>query len=462
MIVMVATSFSVPQQAQAISVVETGVVRIKSAVTAAATGITAASTGSLLAKETIGDGIAYAIARAAVQSLTQSLITWINSGFQGKPAFVQDLKQHLLGIADEAAGNFIYNDPSLNFLCSPFQLDVKAALATSYQESQNFASEAQCTLSEVTDNVEGFLNGSFNEGGWASWFEVTQNPVNTPGGAYLAAESEMYARIVDEQGKAVKELDWGNGFLSFKVCSDTDVANGTKQDCDITTPGAAIADQLNQALGAGQQQLITADEINEIIGALFAQLAQKALGGMNGLLGLGSANYTDTSLGNNASSSYLAELEEANRTQDIIDEEEPFADAIDIEVEFQDIQRQIAQKVTTLEARIASHNTANETCPVTLPNDLKDIKNNAIVNRQIAAASMTVLENLTTQFTEAESGEEQQAVLEQFQDLQADGQLHTVTDVALAEILLDYTLPERISAVDRSIQLAFQRCNDDD
>jgi len=179
--------------------------------------VTSVAQNAFYIKEFTLDGIAAGLAKLVLKSITQSILTWINSGFQGSPAFVTDLKQFLLDRADQVVGDFIYGS-ELGFLCSPFQLDVKIALATAYQEQahEGFGSQSQCTLSDVTDNMEGFLNGSFNEGGWASWFEVTQNTINTPMGAYLAAEGEMYARIVDEEGRTVKELDWGEWILVFQ------------------------------------------------------------------------------------------------------------------------------------------------------------------------------------------------------------------------------------------------------
>ena len=47
-----------------------------------------------------------------------------------------------------------------------------------------------------------------------------------------------------------------------------------------------IAGSLNKALGAGQDQLVAADEINELIAALIGQLANQAIIGAAGLLGL--------------------------------------------------------------------------------------------------------------------------------------------------------------------------------
>ncbi len=432
---------------------------------------------TLLGKEFGFDQVAWAVARAAVQSITQSIINWINSGFQGSPAFVQDLEQHLLNIADQTAGNFIYNDPALNFLCSPFQLDVKIALATAYRESQNFAEEAQCTLTDVTNNVDGFINGSFQEGGWSSWFELTQNPVNTPTGAYLAAETEMYARIVDEQGQAIEELSWGDGFLSFKVCADTDVASGavSSGDCDIVTPGATIADQLNEALGAGQRQLIEADEINEIISALFAQLAQQALGGMNGLLGLGSQGYTDASLtqgfpsanpgggaNNSGGTSYLEALAQENTAIELQGDFDPLLDAIATEREFASLASTSVRAINNIEAKVNAHNAIEDCRDVAFPSSLRNMRRDLQDSYVLANTNLELLQLMRTAFTEATSVEEQSDILNQFQQLQSDGTLHDEVDVVTTQLQLDFDIADARTQINSQISLASIGCEPDD
>jgi hypothetical protein len=53
------------------------------------------------------DGIAWAIAKHMISSMLNSLLVWINSGFRGSPAFVQDFGKFLLQSADEAVGQYI-------------------------------------------------------------------------------------------------------------------------------------------------------------------------------------------------------------------------------------------------------------------------------------------------------------------------------------------------------------------
>ncbi len=415
---------------------------------------------TLLEKEFNFDGIASQLAKQIVQNMTQSIVTWINSGFEGSPAFVTDLKGFLLDAADQTAGDFIYNNPDLNFLCSPFQLDVKIALAVAYQQHAHGGfSEAQCTLSDVTDNIEGFLNGDFSAGGWDSWLEITQNPVNTPTGAYLAAEGEMYARIVDEQGRTIRELDWGNGFLSFKVCSDTDVASGKAKDCDITTPGTVIANQLNKSLGAGQDALITADEINEIIGALFAQLAQQAITGVNGLLGLGGSSYSNNSFGD-GSDSFLDALNEDKA--ETTNSTNPIDNALQNEQKNLILQNKIVRDVNLVEEKITVSTDAQGSCfGVRLPDSLNEKRQEAVNKILTSQNAITVLTALKTQYENTNDPQEKLRILNELQQLKNNNTLISESDISTLELYIEFDFKDEIVAVEAQINTAINQCNRD-
>lgn len=426
---------------------------IQQTLSAAFNKISAISGIALKVKELSLDPIAYALAKAALRSITDSIVRWINSGFQGSPAFVTDLKQYMLNQADQIAGQYIYNDPSLNFLCSPFKLDVKIALATSYQnETRGGGTQAQCTLSDVTNNVQGFLNGNFSDGGWSSWFQVTQNPVNTPTGAFLAAKSELNARITQANNRSAQELSWGKGFLSFKVCSDTAAASGAAKNCSITTPGSVIANQLNKALGAGQDTLVSADEVNEIIGALFQQLAKTAITGVNGLLGLGggggTAQYTNSAFGSSGSQSYLDALNSANSaapnsTNGII------TDAITTEQQQISVDQQVANQIQNLQNQVQVHNQSTSTCSVTviMPADLIAKQQSMQQDITNAQSLLTTLQGLKAQYDAATTPQQQMNILNQYQALANGGTLADTATITEVQIYLQYTLPDKISTV---------------
>ncbi len=237
-------------------------------------------------KENVLDGIAWVIAKQLISNMVASIVDWINSGFQGSPAFVQDLDGFLLQAADEAVGGYINSLGGLgSFVCAPFRLDVQLAVALQYDlDRENL--RPQCTLTSVINNFDQFIDGDFSQGGWAGWFDLTSNPQHTPYGSIIAAQTDARAVIVNAEGEQLNLLDFGNGFLSGEMCTGAAGPDGRQTDCFITKPGTMIANQLNKSLGAGQDQLVQADEFNEIITALIGQLAQTAISGARGLLGL--------------------------------------------------------------------------------------------------------------------------------------------------------------------------------
>lgn len=243
----------------------------------------------LTIKETVLDPIAWTIAKSIVSMMVTDIVTWINNGFEGSPAFITDLDNFLLKAADQAVGQYIEElGGDLSFLCSPFKLDIQIALAIEYENIRANRPYQGCTLSGIVDNIEDFLDGTFDDNGWENWITITGNPEKyTPYGQRLAAEQELLNRIAESEDREKTQASWGSGFTSGKVCENVETPNGgTTLRCSIVKPGRMIADSLSKALGAGQDTLITADEISEIIGALIAQLATKALTGAAGLLGL--------------------------------------------------------------------------------------------------------------------------------------------------------------------------------
>lgn len=281
------------------------------AVSAIANTASAAGINSLVVKENILDGIGWAIAKQMVSSMTRSLINWINSGFQGSPAFIADLNGFLLDALDTAAGEYIKSLGEIGeFICSPFKLDVQAALSISYAQARSGMPSGPtapaCKLSDIGNNIQGFFAGL--SGNWNDWLQITSDPQNTPYGAYLEAQARLKIKLKNEAGQEIEVASWGDGFLSKKICESIEGSSGGEK-CTISTPGKVISEALTFQLSTGPRSLIEADEINELIGALLNQLVLKAMEGINGLLGLsGGTGYTDYSLNGSSTKPYLDDL----------------------------------------------------------------------------------------------------------------------------------------------------------
>ena len=378
----------------------------------------ALSTAGVTFKELTLDAVFNAIAKSIVSALVASTVDWINSGFKGSPAFVRDLGGFLLETLDKKAFEIIEElGGDASFLCTPFKLDIQLALAISYDQARINRPYEGCSVSNFVGDLEQFINGDFEQGGWRDWIKLTTNPEKyTPVGQYYAAKESFERQQAAEKERAKTELGWGSGFQSGKVCEGverassatgaisntnvtaagvqnanttnfagaisnfnisadsvqnanttnfnggfsslstpssvpsgpgttsnvpvtaqadplqaittqpintsatgaaprtttiripTGISIGAALRCAISKPGRMIADRLAKSLGLSDDSLITADELNEIISALFAQLATRALTGAAGLLGLSAG--TGYTAADYQGGSYIAALRE--------------------------------------------------------------------------------------------------------------------------------------------------------
>ncbi|MDE1875017.1 MAG: hypothetical protein KGH68_03060, partial [Patescibacteria group bacterium] len=292
--------------------------------------------------------IAVRLAKAMLQNITQSIVTWINNGFKNpdgskSPSFVQNFSGLINQTTDQVIGNFLTSDLGAGFLCSSFSLQVKIAIAQSYLPYQQ---TGQCTLSQIENNVNGFIQND-NSGGWDNWLQVTTVPQNNVWGATIMAENALTEQVANKLDVQNRELDWGKGFRSWQACqayetpaqvrarlsssnpttvnplsptksgpsyassigvtlptTSTNVAatpasSGPSATPQCTswiteTPGSVVENQLEVALGSGVRQLEIANDIDSIVGALTNQLMTQVVKGGLSLLGANSNSNSNT------------------------------------------------------------------------------------------------------------------------------------------------------------------------
>ncbi len=257
---------------------------------------------SIWSKEIILDGFAWWAIKLVIAQITRSIVNWINSGFQGMPSFVQDLNGFLLGVGTQIAGVYLQQlgMPALTaFICAPFRLNIQIAFATNYRRAMS-PYPYGTTMCRIDSGIlGGFVGGSFNGStpgsGWGNWINVTtQSNTYTPYGSLMASQHEASLQMRTAISVQNRYLQFGQGFFSNMFCEAVANPSFTYEKCMVSTPGNVISEALNFQLSAGVRSMIAADEINEIIGALMGQVAQTALMGVNGLLGMSSnTGYTD-------------------------------------------------------------------------------------------------------------------------------------------------------------------------
>jgi hypothetical protein len=257
------------------------------------------------------DCLARTIAKAAIQQITNSVVNWINSGFNGSPSFITNYQQFFASVADQAAGEFIANVANFAPYCTPFQTQIRVALAQSYARRNSAPS---CTLSKLlgtnTQTLFGGGNSSAKTNGWSNLLQFTTIPSNNPYGAYMSAQVGLQNSINSANTNANRNIT-PNGFLNFQQPYDCQnpsnnggggaavtvasqnlgysCPSGCK--CRTTTPGSVIESSLNKTLGTSLDSLNLAKSFDEIISALITQLMTRAL--YNGVSNLsGTSGYS--------------------------------------------------------------------------------------------------------------------------------------------------------------------------
>jgi hypothetical protein len=219
------------------------------------------------------DKIMIEIVKNLLEQFSDSTVKWINGGFQGSPAYAVDPRGFLEEVGTEAA-NILIKDLQLDALCSPFNAKIKLTVdrlrlpTTNARKAKQYA----CTLDSVVKNVERFVDGSFAEGGWDGWFELTQTSGGNPYLLMLNAQADIASAKSKAQSIESQKLDWANGFFSFS--DECDSKTETSGIClgRTKTPGKVIEAQLQNVLGSEINQLELADEFDELLSAMIGQL----------------------------------------------------------------------------------------------------------------------------------------------------------------------------------------------
>ncbi len=240
-------------------------------------------------KESCSDAIAYALAKSLLAAMTQSIVNWINNGFEGDPLFVSDPQGFFRDVLDQATGIF-FIELGQTQICEPLRAPIIKLLFTA-----PYFDRVQCTLSTVIQNVEDF-SLDFRNGGWSAWIQINEPQNNIYGLAYLTAD-ELQRQRAEREQNARQEVNQGDGFIGFKKCleyvTDTDDF-GNEVSTDLCkrettlTPGQVVSEQLKFVTTSTGRQAELVDELNESIALIFDTLFKKLL--TDGITSLSSSN----------------------------------------------------------------------------------------------------------------------------------------------------------------------------
>ncbi len=179
------------------------------------------------------NGVAYALAKAQLASITNKTVNWINSGFNGDPLFIRDRESYFKSLGDQTLQSLLGPLSSVtNATIYPFGADFARTAILSAKTSFLDRSKSTLTNSLKPGATTDSFATDFSQGGWDGWFSLTQNPQNNPLGFGILASQELADKTNAKKQGAKEELDQGDGFLSQKRCVEyAKVDNGT----DLTT-----------------------------------------------------------------------------------------------------------------------------------------------------------------------------------------------------------------------------------
>ena len=399
----------------------------------------------------MGDCLMRTIAKAVLQQITSSIVNWINSGFNGKPSFVTNFNQFFNNVGDQAAGEFI-RGTGLAFLCSPFQMQIRIAVAQSYARR----GAASCTLTGVIKNINSFMNGNFSQGGWGGLLQFTTIPTNNPFGAYAYAQIGLQSSINSAQNNARNNLSPG-GFISLQKCDPPNSKN--PKDCKVSTPGTVIEGTLAKSLSIGQEQLAdigVSGSFDAIISALLTQLTTRTLyqglstlSGQNGY----AANYlspsdqkaqTDAQALLNQLQGYLQVAQQYGSVQ-----QGSINDIQNTQQQLQTLANCYTGKGQTAEASSTQEIITNYDNSI------------AVYNANITKAnqSIALLQDLQTQTMSIASAADVSAVTARFNDALGSGAIISQADITTAQ-QDRATLQSYLTGRNSATAAALQQCNE--
>lgn len=161
------------------------------------------------------------LAKKFLEQTTTSTINWINTGFHGRPLFVENPGSFFKDIAKSEIRGFV-DTIGYNSLYFPFGR--QTALQTIGAYKQQFESNAQYSLSKVINDPALLVSyrNNFNIGGWNGFLINTQYPQNNYLGFQIMMSDEIGRRLEGTTQSVADRtqdaLQQGLGFLSQQTC----------------------------------------------------------------------------------------------------------------------------------------------------------------------------------------------------------------------------------------------------
>ncbi len=235
------------------------------------------NTGILVYKECVLREVINREREAAMTAFAKKAIVGIQTGRNGSPQYVVDERQELVTQGSDPEFLLFLQDNTLQNLNEALRAGVTRATALNY-ESGTRAKESilRCPYKgdlkvALTDPTRSF-----------SWegLDALSDPACNPLGAYYLARNLADSRIAQCQQYLRDQWTWSGGFYA--------VTDDPKNPCrgKILTPSVNVQASFQAILDSPVRQLESANDIGQMIGALYAGITTQIISDNRGLAGL--------------------------------------------------------------------------------------------------------------------------------------------------------------------------------
>ena len=234
------------------------------------------NTGTLVYKECVLREVVDRESESAGTALTKQATVAILSGRNGNPQFVVNQNQELLtGASDPTELTFLQDTALWNTVHPDLQGPIKRALAQ-YYEGERSGLQAISLKCPYKGSITAFQSGqSFDPNNYLMDFFNASAPQCNPITEMAFAQSISEARIARAIDNQRTQWDWGRGYYAR-----------VDQDGNVVTPSANVQASYQTQLDSSVHRLENANDIGQMIGALYAGINTQIIGDQNGLKGL--------------------------------------------------------------------------------------------------------------------------------------------------------------------------------
>ena len=245
------------------------------------------------------NSIGKAIGKVLNTKSTDSILSWVNTGNDGNPLYVQDQQAYFKDISKQEIQSFgsEISDPELYPFGKNFMQNQAIAAKLTFDKIAQYSLDSDIANSSGGQYSATDFQGDFSKGGWSAWDSMIQNEANNPLGFSMMASNEIQKRIEEKTQSAKDELAQSGGYLGDKKCADPEGLTKEEDDAgkaereasdtgpyqhdicnkwETVTPGKEVGEQASFAIDQkNQSSLDNINTLNDAMGAILDAVLAK-------------------------------------------------------------------------------------------------------------------------------------------------------------------------------------------